>query len=248
MICRLHRTVRSDVRAGRGPHAPANPSKERATDFITSNTRQTAPPLVPEITLHLAEESLPIWQRTEIELGRSNVPPPFWAFAWAGGQAIARYILDHPQTVSGLRVLDLGSGSGLGAIAAMKAGAACALAADIDPMAGLAAELNATLNSVSIGVTKVDLLNPELSQLGDFDVVLVADVFYEREMAERVLAFARRHVGAGANVIVGDPRRTYFPADAFEKIAEYDVPVSRELEDTELKRAAIWSLSPLNET
>ncbi len=217
--------------------------KERATNFITANTRPLAPPLVPEILLQLAEESLPIWRQTEVELGLVNAPPPFWAFAWAGGQAIARYILDHPQTVSGLRVLDLGSGSGLGAIAAMKAGAASALAADIDPMAGDAAQLNAKLNSVHVGITKVDLLTPELSQLGGFDVVLVADVFYEREMSERVLAFARRHAEAGASVIVGDPRRTYFPAHVFDMIAEYDVPVSRELEDTELKRAAVWLLS-----
>lgn len=193
--------------------------------------------------LHLAEESLPLWHQTEVELGRSNVPPPFWAFAWAGGQAIARYILDNPQTVSGSRVLDLGSGSGLGAIAAMKAGAASALAADIDPMAGDAAKLNAALNSVDIGITKIDLLTPELSRLGDFDVVLVADVFYEREMSERVLAFARRHAESGARVVVGDPRRTYFPAHLFDMIAEYEVPVSRELEDTELKRAAVWLLS-----
>jgi predicted nicotinamide N-methyase len=204
--------------------------------FVTANTRLLAPPLVPEIVLHLAEESLPIWQKTEDELQQINVPPPYWAFAWAGGQALARHLLDNPDVVTGRRVVDLGSGCGLAAIAAMKAGAASANAADIDPLAAIAAGLNARANGVTVTTTTDDLLDGAPA----CDVLLVGDLFYERPLAERVLASIERAQRAGCTVLVGDPRRSYFPADRFEAVDTSNVPVTRELEDAEIKRAAVW--------
>jgi predicted nicotinamide N-methyase len=211
--------------------------------FIRANTKLLAVPQVPEIRLYLAEESLPIWRKTEEELGEMNVPPPYWAFAWAGGQALARYILDNPSTVVGNRVLDLGSGSGLTAIAAMQAGAAHVLAADIDALALAAIDLNAAANAVAVEATREDLL---AGAPGRFDIVLVGDLFYERTLAERVLAFIEAASANGSEILVGDPRRSYFPKDRFCQIAEYAVPVTRELEDAEIKRTAVWRfpLSP----
>jgi predicted nicotinamide N-methyase len=208
--------------------------------FIRTNTRLLPVPLVPEILLHLAEESVPIWQKTEEELGQTNVPPPYWAFAWAGGQALSRYLLDHMHGIAGQRVLDLGAGSGLGAIAAMKAGAAHVLAADIDPFALAAIRLNAAANGVGLETTGKDLL---AGAPGQFEVVLVGDLFYERPLAEQVLAFIERACAGGAAVLVGDPRRSYFPQARFRKVADYAVPVTRELEDAEIKRTAVWELA-----
>ena len=213
-------------------------------EFIRANTKLLPVPLAPEIRLHLAEESLPIWHKTEEELGQINVPPPYWAFAWAGGQALARYLLDNAIAVAGACVLDLGSGSGLAAIAAMRAGAARVLAADIDPLALAAIELNAAANSVAVEATREDLLvampNDTWSR---FDVVLVGDLFYERTLADRVLAFIVAATAHGAQVLVGDPRRSYFPKERFRQVMEYSVPVTRELEDAEVKRAAVWRLA-----
>lgn len=209
----------------------------RWTTFIRDNTRSLSPPLVPEIKLYLAEESLPIWQKTEEELGEMNVPPPYWAFAWAGGQALARCLIDMPQLVAGKSVLDLGSGSGLTAIAAMKAGAASARAADIDVVSLAAAQLNAEANGVAISTTSEDLLarTPD-----DYDVVLVGDLFYEKSLADNVLKFIEIAARGGATVLIGDPQRSYFPRNRFEKVTEYRVPVSRELEDNEIKHTAVW--------
>jgi predicted nicotinamide N-methyase len=209
--------------------------------FIRANTRLLAPPLVPELVLHLAEESLPIWSKTEEELGAIGVPPPFWAFAWAGGQALARYVLDHPETVTGRRVLDLGSGSGLVAIAARRAGAASALAADVDVLAAVAAALNAEANGSAVETTTDDLLAAPPDP--GFATLLVGDLFYERPLAERVLAFLERAMANGAEVLVGDPRRSYFPEGRLQKLEEYRVPVTRELEDTTIKHTAVWRLS-----
>ncbi len=206
-------------------------------DFIRANTTLTTPPLVPEIRLHLAEESVPIWQKTEEELGEMNVPPPYWAFAWAGGQALARYILDHRQRTAGKRVLDLGTGSGLTAIAAKLAGAATVLAADIDAYALAAVRLNAETNGVLVETTAADLLS---TAPGCFDVVLVGDLFYERQLADRVLAFIVAATDGGALVLVGDPQRNYFPKGRFRLAAEYEVMVTRELEDALVKRTAVW--------
>lgn len=206
--------------------------------FIRENTRLLAPPLVPEIMLHLAEESLPIWRKTEEELGEMNVPPPYWAFAWAGGQASARHLLDRAEAVAGKRVLDLGAGSGLGAIAALKAGAASALAADIDRVALAAVELNAEANGVRLGITDEDLLGRPAAP--GFDVVLVGDLFYEKGLAEAVARFIAGARSGGAEVLIGDPQRSYFPRGRFEELAVYSVPVTRELEDAEIKRTAVW--------
>jgi predicted nicotinamide N-methyase len=207
--------------------------------FILANTRLLAVPLTPEIRLHLAEESLPIWQKTEEELGRIDVPPPWWAFAWAGGQALARHVLDNSALVAGRSVLDLGAGSGLAGIAAMKAGAARVLAADTDPFALAAMALNAEANAVALDATGRDLLAARPAR---FDVVLVGDLFYERPLAEGVLAFLEAARAAGAAVLVGDPRRSYFPKEHFAQVVEYSVPVTRDLEDMEIKRTAVWRL------
>jgi predicted nicotinamide N-methyase len=209
-------------------------------EFIKANTRLLPVPLVPEVRLHLAEESLAIWRQTEEELGRMNVPPPWWAFAWAGGQALARYLLDNPGLAAQRSVLDLGAGSGLAGIAAMRAGAARVLAADTDPFAVSAIALNAAANDVAPEATDRDLLAAEPSR---FDLVLVGDLFYERGLAERVLAFLEAASARGAAVLVGDPRRSYFPRERFTQIAEYSVPVTRDLEDTEIKRTAVWRLA-----
>jgi predicted nicotinamide N-methyase len=207
--------------------------------FIAANTTLLPAPLVPEVRLHLAEESLPIWQRTEEELGRINVPPPWWAFAWAGGQALARHLLDCPALVAGRSVLDLGAGSGLAGIAAMKAGATRVLAADTDPFALAAIALNARANAVALEATDRDLLAAEP---GPFEVVLVGDLFYERPLAERVLRFLEAARDRGATVLVGDPQRSYFPRDRFVEVVEYSVPVTRDLEDMEIKRTTVWRL------
>ncbi len=206
--------------------------------FIRANTRLLTPPLVPEIKLHLAEESLPIWRKTEEELGEMNVPPPYWAFAWAGGQALARYLLDHPEITRGAQVLDLGTGSGLTAIAAMKAGATSVLAADIDAVALAATQLNAAVNQTTVATTADDLLAGTSSP--DFGVILVGDLFYERTLADRVLAFIDQAAMQGASIFIGDPQRSYFPRGRFARVADYRVPVTRELEDAEIKQTAVW--------
>lgn len=206
--------------------------------FIRDNARLTAPPLVPEIGLYLAEESLPIWRKTEDELNQVNVPPPYWAFAWAGGQASARYLLDQSRIVAGRRVLDLGAGSGLAAIAAMKAGAASVLAADIDRVALEAIWLNADANGVRVETTHEDLLARPAPT--GFDVVLVGDLFYEKALAEAVGGFIVSARALGAEVLIGDPQRSYFPRGRFEEVAAYCVPVTRELEDAEIKQSAVW--------
>ncbi len=207
-----------------------------AESFIRANTKLLRPPLVPEIVVHLAEESLAIWQKTEEELGAMNLPPPYWAFAWAGGQALSRFLLDNPEQVVGKRVVDLGSGSGLTAIAAFKAGARSVLAVDIDPMALAAIALNAAANDVALATSQDDLLNDPPTA----EVLLVGDLFYERVLADRVLACVAALASKGTCVLVGDPQRNYFPKDRFVSLAEYRVPVTRDLEDAEIKRTAVW--------
>ena len=209
--------------------------------FILENTRVLAPSYIPEIKLHLADDAVALWELTEEQLGELGLPPPFWAFAWAGGQALARYVLDNPETVRGKRVLDLASGSGLVGIAAMRAGACDAFCADIDSFAGHAALLNAKLNGVVIGVTAADLLNEDLVPQ---DVVLVGDLFYDHDLAPRVLRWLLALQSDGKRVLVGDPGRTYLPRDKLEQIAAYNIPVTRALEDAEIKRAAVWMLKP----
>jgi predicted nicotinamide N-methyase len=210
--------------------------------FIRANTRLQPVPNASEIVLHLADEAVPLWQRTEDELGQMGLPPPFWAFAWAGGQALARYVLDNPAKVAGKRVLDLASGSGLVAIAAAKVGAAPVVATEIDAFAVAAIPLNAAANNAYVDVEMRDLLDDKVAEASRYDAILVGDLFYERDTAARVLDFLRRHATAGARVLIGDPGRTYLPRDALTQLAEYRVPVTRELEDAEIKRACVWTL------
>lgn len=206
--------------------------------FIRENTRVLAPSHVPELALHLADDAVSLWELTEEQLGELGLPPPFWAFAWAGGQALARYVLDHPETVRGKSVMDVASGSGLVAIAAMKAGAASALAIDIDAFASHAAILNAELNGVAVEVSDAD----PVGRPTEADVILVGDLFYDRDLAPRVLAWLIAMQAEGKTVLIGDPGRTYLPREKLEQIAAYDIPVTRALEDAEVKRAAVWRL------
>ena len=210
------------------------------TAFILANTRLQPVPHAPEISLWLAAEVTPIWRLTEEELGEMGLPPPFWAFAWAGGQGLARWLLDHPAEVVGKRVLDLAAGSGLVGVAAKRAGAASVLCADIDPFCGAAVALNATANGVTLGFTDADLLDGPPPGV---DVICAGDVFYEQPMAGRVLAWLVEARANGARVLVGDPLRTYFPTSGFDLLTEYAVPTTRELEDAAVKRTRVWTLS-----
>lgn len=207
--------------------------------FILANTRLQPVPHAPEISLWVADELTPIWRLTEEELGEMGVPPPFWAFAWAGGQALSRWLLDHPEEVAGKRVLDFAAGSGLVGIAAMKAGAVSALCADIDPFCGAAVRLNGEANGVALTFTADDLLD---APPPDVDVICAGDVCYEKPMTERVLAWLGEAKARGVRVIIGDPGRTYFPKTGLEFLAEYRVPTTRELEDQEVKRSSVWAL------
>ncbi|HTC84136.1 MAG TPA: methyltransferase [Rhizomicrobium sp.] len=205
-------------------------------DFIKANATLMAPPLVPEINLHLASEVVPLWRATEEELARIGLPPPYWAFAWAGGQALARYVLDHPEIVRGKRVLDIGAGSGLVGLAALKSGAAEVLAADIDAFACAAIRLNATANDCILTVTQDDLIG----EPGAWDVILVGDLFYERPLAERLLAWLEP---LGTPAMLGDPGRNYFPKSSVEKLASYSVQTTRDLEDREIRETGVYRLS-----
>jgi len=209
-------------------------------EFIRANTQLIAPPHTPEIRLHLATELVPIWQKTEEELAAIGVPPPFWAFAWAGGQALARHVLDHGDSVRGRRVLDFASGSGLSAIAAAKAGAAHVLATEIDPFAIAAIGLNAAVNGVSVEATLEDMIGRDEG----WDTVLAGDVCYEREMSARVFAWLRALAGRGALVLMGDPGRNYLPSSHLVELAVYDVQTTRELEDREVRRTKVWQILP----
>jgi predicted nicotinamide N-methyase len=209
--------------------------------FVRRNTAIVTPPLVPEIRLHLATEITPIWRATEETLARNAVPPPFWAFAWAGGQALARYLLDHPQEVAGRVVLDFGSGSGLVAIAAAKAGAAHVLAAETDHFAAAAIAANAALNEVSVTVTTVDLI--DTADLC-WEVVTAGDICYEQPMADRVTAWLRLLAKGGKLVLLGDPGRTYLPVDGLQERSRYLVATSRDLEDCETREAVVWQVRP----
>ena len=186
--------------------------------------------------MRLADEAVPLWLKTEAELGEMGLAPPFWAFAWAGGQALARYVLDHPESVRGRRALDFASGSGLVAIAAARAGAAQVEANDIDGFALAAIVIKAEANGVEVLARAGDLVGRDEG----WEVVLAGDVSYERDMAARVTDWLERLARRGAEVLIGDPGRTYLPRERLEKIAEYNVPVTRELEDSEIKRTGIY--------
>ncbi len=208
-------------------------------NFIRQHTDVLSPPLVPEVKLHLAHEALPIWQKTEEELGALGLPPPFWAFAWAGGQALSRHILDEPETVRRKTILDLASGSGLVGIAALKAGARSVIAADIDTFSASAIAINAMLNDVEMTITTADLLASPPHRI---DVILVGDLFYEKSLAERVFNWLLTAQNQGTEVYIGDPGRSYLPKDKLHAVATYSVPVTRELEDSEIKKTSVWKL------
>ena len=205
--------------------------------FIRANTTLMAPPLVPEVQLHLAHEAVPLWQKTEEELGELGLPPPCWAFAWAGGQALARHVLDHPELVRGKRVIDLASGSGLVGIAAMKAGAASVLAADIDGFSVEAIRINANVNSINVKATDNNLLG---APAAGCDVILVGDLFYEKDLAARVFSWLEDAEARGIVTLIGDPGRSYLPRDKLSKLGEYRVEVTRDLEDAEIKVTSVW--------
>ncbi len=209
--------------------------------FILDNTELMRPPHVPEIVLHLATEAHDLWLKTEEDLEKIGLPPPFWAFAWAGGQGLARYILDHPQTVEGKRVLDFASGSGLVAIAAKLAGAAHVLAADIDPWTKTAVALNAAENGVEIGFTGEN----QIGLMVDAEVVLAGDVFYDRDFAAALVPWFTQLACEGKLVLVGDPGRSYLPKERLEQLAAYEVPVTRALEDSEVKKTTVWRFLPM---
>jgi len=213
---------------------------EARRQFILDNTRLQPPPHTPELKLHLADEITPIWRMTEEALSEIGLPPPFWAFAWAGGQALARFLLDTPDVVAGKAVVDFASGSGIVAIAAKQAGAARVLAADIDGFCGAALGLNAEANGVAVEFTDVDLLDRPAPAWAE--VILAGDICYEKPLAEAVMGWLAAARAAGASVLIGDPGRSYFPRVGLTKLAEYQVQTTRELEDFEVKKTAVWTL------
>lgn len=196
--------------------------------FVLSHTRLTQLPFLPEVRLHLADELIPIWQQSEVD------EPPFWAFAWAGGQALARYLLDNPALVRGARVLDIASGCGVAAIAAARCGAAHVVSNDLNGYPEAAIELNARANEVEVEIRLGDLLD---STQNGFDAVIAGDVFYSREMSRRVGSFLDR--SEARLVLVGDPGRAYAPSSGFEVVASYDVPVNQDLESVSSKTTRI---------
>ncbi|HEX3066668.1 MAG TPA: 50S ribosomal protein L11 methyltransferase [Dongiaceae bacterium] len=204
--------------------------------FVRRETIIANPPLVPEIRLHLASEVVPLWQATEADLERHNLPPPYWAFAWPGGQALARYLLDHPHDLRGQRVLDFAAGSGLAAIAAAKTGAASVAAAEIDRFAIAAIGLNAGLNAVALDLIEKDIMGQD----GPWDVILAGDVCYERPMAERAGRWFARLAASGKRVLMGDPGRNYLPAAGLSEVARYQIPTSLDLEDRTSRETVVW--------
>ncbi len=207
-------------------------------DFVRAHTRLAPVPFVPELRLYQADEVIALWERTEA--AGVDQPPPFWAFAWAGGQALARHLLDDPELVSGRSVLDLATGSGLVALAAARAGAAPVTANDVDPLSLAAAGANADANGIRLDLLEGDLLDGDEK----YGVVLAGDVFYSREMARRVLPYLRRAAGRGSLVLVGDPGRAYLPVDGMIRRAAYDIPVIEDLESVPIRRTTVWQVRP----
>ncbi len=207
-------------------------------EFVASQTVIARAPLVPEIALHLATEITPIWQATEAWLAEQNIEPPFWAFAWPGGQALARAVLDDPKLVAGKRVLDFAAGCGVAAIAAAQAGAALVEAAEIDPLALAAVRLNAGLNGVAVATPPGDVVGAPCR----WDTVFAGDVCYEAPMTTHILPWLRSLVAAGAEVLIADPGRAYLPKVGLAPIARYSVPTTRELEDREVREVTIHRL------
>ena len=212
--------------------------EENFAAFIAANTKIVSPPLVPEIKLRLATEITPIWQATETELQEIGIPPPFWAFCWPGGQALARYVLDNPDIVRGKRVLEFAAGGAVSGIAAAVGGAGEVIANDIDAMAVAAAQINAALNKVTLTPSTENYLMRETP--GSCDVILAGDIFYEQSPAVEIEAFLRREAASGAVVLIGDPGRKYLPIKNLQEVMRYEVPTSLELEDREMRYGVVW--------
>jgi predicted nicotinamide N-methyase len=209
--------------------------------FVQEHTTIRRASAVPEIVLHQADDAIGLWERTERAAG-GELPPPFWAFAWAGGQAVARYVLDHPEIVRNRRVLDLAAGGGVVAIAAALAGASAVTATEIDPAALDALALNAAANGVTVTTRLGDVLDaPEDDRELHADVVTAGDVFYNRDLSARMMAFLRRAAGRGAVVLAGDPGRAYAPT-GLRAVARYEVPTTHDLESVETKLSTVWQL------
>ena len=205
--------------------------------FIRANTAPGRTPLVPEVVLAMATEITPIWQATEAWLDRQNIAPPFWAFAWPGGQALARHVLDNPHLVTGRRVLDFAAGGGVAAIACAMAGAAVE-ACEIDPLAVAAIRLNAAANGVSVEAIGGDLVGEPCR----WDLILCGDVCYEAPMTGHILPWLRR-MAADAAVWIADPGRAYLPPGLIA-LAAFDVPTTTELEDRPMRRATLYWMPP----
>ena len=218
-------------------------ARPAAPEIMRTGTQPRPVPLVPEIRLHQAEDPVGLWQRIETASGRTGLDPPFWAFAWAGGQALARYLLDHPEAVRGRHAIDIASGSGLVAIAAAKAGAAVVTAYDIDPLAAAAIGVNADANAVTVRAVCADVLDHDGPPDPGTGLVLVADAFYQRDLAGKVMRFIERGHDRGAAVLAGDFGRAYLPRDRLTPLATYDVPGLRLLEDNDIKRTTVWALT-----
>ena len=212
-------------------------------EIIRTGTELRSMPLLPEIRLHQAGDPISMWQQTEQAAGRDDLDPPFWAFPWAGGQALARYLLDHPEMVLGRRVIDVASGSGLVAIAAARAGAQAVTAYDTDPLAAAAIGLNAVANGVTVQAVCADILGEAGPPAPGADLVLAADAFYERDLASQVTEFLGRCRDLGAGVLVGDLGRRYLPYSRLSALASYDVPGLGALESRDVVRTTVWTLS-----
>ncbi len=207
--------------------------------YIRAQTALATPSIVPEITLHMAVELTPLWLSTEERLKQAGLPPPFWAFAWPGGQALARYILDHPCEAKDKRILDFAAGGGVAAIAAAKVGAAKSIAADIDPFALVAIQMNATRNGVVVeNAREIDMEKAYL----DADLILAGDVCYQQAMSVRIMRWLYLCLEKGVRILLADPGRAYVPQSGLVKLAQYDVPTSRELEDRDSRTVTIWEV------
>ena len=208
--------------------------------LVLRRTRVEVPPAVPELRLHLADDITQTWEDLERALDEGQLPPPFWAFAWVGGQGLARYLLDTPAEVAGRRVLDLATGSGLVALAARRAGAAQVLAVDVDPFAEVAVPLNAELNGLEVAFCGVDLLG---GPPPDVDVLLAGDVCYDRDMTDRVLPWLRAAADRGVRVLLGDPGRQFLPRGGLQRLVQVDVPTTRDLEGVTSKRVGVHAVT-----
>ena len=209
--------------------------------FIIENTCESTPYLCPEIRLRLVTESCPLWRARENDLAALNIGDPYWAFCWAGGQALARYLLDNPHLVAGKQVLDFGAGGGIVAIAAALSGAREVLAADIDPLIKEVIPINAKLNGVDIQTTCDDLVG---SPIRGFEVILAGDVCYDPEFARRVIAWLRQIALGGIPVLIGDPGRGYLPDRGMLAVATYQTPADTELTGKFLRNTNVFELLP----